>query len=108
MAAIKAHRLSDGTTIKVRTERTIAGTYYTEVPSRKRPGSQLMTLGDHMFLIMRSHIVPIRHPKYEYASTDKLGAELALLFFVDSAEGVIAEAAKDGLPVEDYYAKDGA
>lgn len=76
-----------------------------ELPSRKRPGGQLMRLGDHMFLIMRSHIVPIRHPDYEYASTDKAGAELALRFFVDSAEACIAESLREGYPIEDNYAK---
>ena len=106
MDANKGHRLSDGTTIKVRTERTIAGTYFTEVPSRKRKGATFMLLDHHMFLMFGKHIVPITNDAYRYAENDKAGAALALAFGVDSAEAVIAEAAKDGLPVEDYYAKD--
>jgi len=43
---------------------------------------------------------------HHYAADDKDGATRALAFCVDSAEDTIAEAAKDGLPVEDYYAKD--
>ena len=105
MTTGKAHTLTDGTTIKVRAERTIAGTYYTELPSRNRPGSQLMRLDDHMFLITRRNIVPIRHPSYEYAYTDKAGAELAMAFFVDSAESCIAESMREGYPIEDNYAK---
>jgi len=104
---MKTHTLTDGTTIKVRTERTIAGTVYTELPSRKRAGSQLMRLGDHMFLVMRTQLVPIRHPAYEYAGTDKAGADLALAFFVESAESCIAESLAQGYPIEDNYAKPG-
>ena len=106
MSTTKAHTLTDGTTIKVRTQRTIAGqAIYTELPSRKRSGSQLMRLGDHMFLVGRRHLVSISHPKHEYASTDKAGAELALAFFVDSAEACIAESLREGYPIEDNYAK---
>jgi len=47
-----------------------------------------------------------RRSRYALSITD--GRLKALAFCVDSAEAVIAEAAKDGLPVEDYYAKDGA
>lgn len=100
------HKLSDGTTIKVRTERTIAGTYFHEVPSRKRHGATLLRLDTHMFLVFSKDLVPIRHPDYAYASDDKVGAALALRFFVDSAEATIAHAEAEGIPVEDCYAKD--
>jgi len=109
MAALKnAHRLSDGTTISIKTTRTIAGTYFTEVPSRKRSGATFMLLDHHMFLIFGESIVPITNDRYTYAAGIKDGAAKALDFCVVGAESTIAEAAEDGLPVEDYYARDGA
>jgi len=106
-ASKNVHRLSDGTTVSIKTTRTIAGTYFTEVPSRKRKGATFMLLDHHMFLIFGENIVPITNDRYAYAEDDKDGAFKALTFCIDSAEGTIAEAAKDGMPVEDYYSKDG-
>lgn len=104
MSLTAPHTLSDGTTLRVRTVRTPAGTHYYEMPSRKRPtGSHLMRLDGPMFLVTTEQLIPIRHPDYSYASTDKIGAEVALRFFVDGAESCIKEAEKEGIPVEQMY-----
>ncbi len=96
--------LSDGTTMRVRTERTIAGTVYREIHSRKRPSyGSLMRLDGHMFLILEEQLVPVSHPEYAYADSDTAGAALALSFFADSAESCIAHAAAEGIPVDDCY-----
>ena len=107
MSTTKAHVLTDGTTIKVRTDRTIAGTYYTELPSRKRKGATFMLLVHSMFLLHGEMIIPIRHPDYEYAANDKDGAVKALAFCVESAEACITESLREGYPIEDNYAKPG-
>lgn len=95
--------LSDGTTVAIRVTRTIAGTVYDEVPSRKRPGAQLMRLDSSMLLVFGSQLVPISHPSYSYASTDEAGADVALAFCVEGAESCIVEAAKWDIPVEQCY-----
>ena len=97
--------LSDGTYIRVRVERTIAGTYFHEVPSRKRKASSMLRLGNHMFGLFgpRRDLVPIRHSDYEYARTDDEGARKALAFFAEGAESCIKEAEKEGIPVEHCY-----
>lgn len=103
VAPVKA-TLSDGTTITVRTATDLlGGNLYTEVPSRKRPGSALYRLDGRMFLLMRDRHVPIDHADYRYAATPKDGADVALRFFVEGAESCIAEAAREGLPVEAMY-----
>ena len=108
MAAVKAHRLSDGTTISIKVQTDLSGTaHYTEVPSRRRQGCTFLRIGHHMYLVIHGDMVRITTPKYVYAASVREGAAKALAFCVDSAETVIAEAAKDGLPVEDYYATDG-
>lgn len=103
MSLSKPHRLSDGTTVRVRTVRTIAGTYFEEVPSRTRKASTLYRLGTSMFVVFNGDLARITNPDYAYADDDKSGAALALRFFVDGAEACIAEAAKEGLPVEAMY-----
>ena len=103
-ATRKTHRLSDGTTMAVRTERTIAGTYYHEIHSRKRPSyGTLMRLDGSMFLVMRQRFVPISHPDYSYAADDKAGAAKALEFFIDSAEATISHAETEGISVDECY-----
>lgn len=105
---LNVHTLSDGTTIRVQVQRTIAGTFFHEVPSRKRKGNSMMLLGTQMFALFgpRQELIPVRHPDYSYASDDKEGAKKALAFFVDCAEGCIAEAEKEGIPVEKCYSLD--
>lgn len=98
-----AHRLSDGTTLAIRTDRGIAGTTFTEVPSRKRPAGTLMRIDRRMYLVLRKQLVPITHPDYEYAADDKQGAAKALAFFTDSAESCIQHAAEQGIDVADCY-----
>jgi hypothetical protein len=104
----KPHTLSDGTTISVRTQRTIAGTFFHEVPSRKRKASSLYLLDTQMFALFgpRQDMIPVRHPDYSYAKDDKEGARVALAMFVDGAEACIREAEKEGLPVERMYSTD--
>lgn len=100
----QVHKLSDGTTLKVVTHRTIAGTYFQEVPSRKRKASMLFRLESRMFLVFgNGQLIRITHNDYSYAASDREGAELALRFFAEGAEACIAEAAKEGLPVESMY-----
>jgi hypothetical protein len=102
------HKLSDGTTIRVQTQRTIAGTFFHEVPSRKRKANQMMLLGTQMFTIFgpRQDMIPVRHPDYSYARDDKEGARVALAMFVDVAESCIKHAAEEGIPVEQCYSTD--
>jgi hypothetical protein len=101
-------RLSDGTTIRVKVERTIAGTFFREIPSRKRKATSMMRLGHSMFAIVgpRQDLIPVRHPSYEYAASDDDGARKALAFFVECAESCIKEAEKEGIPVEQCYSTD--
>jgi hypothetical protein len=99
----KPHTLSDGTTIRIRTRRTLAGTVFEEVPSRKRNGATLMRLGNRMCLVFRKDLLPIENPDYSTATSDKAGAEVAMRFCVAGAESVIEHAASEGIPVEDCY-----
>jgi hypothetical protein len=101
-------KLSDNTTIRVKVQRTIAGTYFHEVPSRKRKPNSMMRLGNSMFALFgpRQDMIPVRHPEYEYAASDDDGARKALAFFVECAESCIKEAEKEGLPVEKMYSLD--
>lgn len=97
-------RLSDGTTLTIRTATDLlGGNLYTEVPSRKRPGGQMYRLDGHMFLLLRDQHVPVDHPDYRYAATARDGADVALRFFTEGAESCITEAAREGVPVEDMY-----
>lgn len=113
MTLSKPHKLSDGTTMRIRMRRTIAGTYFEEVHSlkgRQKFGS-LWRLDTAMFFIpggVDRDYVPgrITNPDYGYARDDKHGMEVALKFFVDSAEACIQEAAKEGLPVISMYRLD--
>jgi hypothetical protein len=100
--------LSDGTTVRVKVQRTIAGTYFHEVPSRKRKANSMMRLGTSMFAICgpRQDLVPVSNSKYDYAGSDDDGARKALAFFVECAEGCIKEAEKEGIPVEQCYSTD--
>ena len=106
MPATKPHRLSDGTTITIKTDRTIAGTYYYETPSRHRKGATFMRLERSMYLLTDGHIIPISHPDYAYAPDDKAGAAKALAFCVDSAEACITHAEEEGIPVDWCYTLD--
>lgn len=101
-------KLSDGTTIRVKVERTIAGTYFREVPSRKRKANSMMRLGNQMFTILgpRQDLIPVRHPNYDYASSDDAGARKALAMFVEVAESCIKHAEEEGIPVEQCYSTD--
>ena len=101
----ETHTLSDGTTIKVRSVKSIIGTEYREVPSRKRTAGTMLRIDSRMYMIFgpKQSLVPVRHPDYEYASTDAEGARKALAFFVEAAEGCIKEAAEQGIPVEQCY-----
>ena len=63
----------------------------------------MVRIDTHMYLVAGDHLVPITNDRFSYAATNTKGAAVALAFCVESAEGVIAEAAKDGLPVEEYY-----
>ncbi|MFF9649710.1 hypothetical protein [Streptomyces sp. NPDC014622] len=98
-------KLSDGTTVHVKVERTIAGTFFREVPSRKRKANSMMRIGNHMFAIVgpRQDLIPVRHPSYEYAASEDEGARKALAFFTECAEGCIKEAEKEGIHVEQCY-----
>jgi hypothetical protein len=110
MALSKPHKLSDGNTMRVRTRRTIAGTYFEEVHSLKdRPHQHsLWLLGTSMFLVMANTSEPqsISNPDYSYARDNKHGAEVAMRFFVDGAESCIEEARKEGLPTISMYRMD--
>jgi hypothetical protein len=113
MSLSKPHKLSDGNTMRVRTRRTIAGTYYEEVHSLKgRPHAcTLWRLGTAMFLIpggVDRDYTPgrITNPDYSYARDDKHGAEVAMRFFVDGAESCIEEARKECLPTIAMYRLD--
>ncbi|MCY0955823.1 hypothetical protein [Streptomyces sp. H27-H5] len=97
------HTLSDGTTLGIRVVGLIVGEEYLEVPSRKRKAGSLMRIDKSMYLMAAKNLVPIRHPDYSYAESRKAARELALRFFVQSAEGCIEEAAKEGIPVEQCY-----
>jgi hypothetical protein len=99
----KPHTLSDGTTIRIRTRRTLVGTVYEEVPSRKRKAVTFIRLGSRMCMVFGSDLLPIENPDYAYASSDASGAEKALRFCLDSAEATIKHAAEEGIPVEDCY-----
>ena len=101
----KIHKLSDGTTITVRTVRGIIGTEFQEVPSRKRKANTMIRIDSRMYCLIgpRKDMIPVRHPEYSYAGSDAEGARKALAFFVECAEGCIAEAAKEGIPVEQCY-----
>lgn len=102
---MKIHTLSDGTTIKVKVIRELVGTRFVEIASRKRTTTTIMRIDGPMYLVTREQLVPISHPSYGYASTDIKGAELALAFFVDSAESCIAHAAEEGIDVSECYSK---
>lgn len=100
----KPHVLSDGTTIRIKTRRTIAGTFYDEIPSRKRNRVTFMRLANHMFIVVNGKdLFRITNPNYEYAGTDADGAAAALRFCVDSAESVIEHARQEGISVQDCY-----
>lgn len=103
MGLTKAHTLSDGTTLRVRIRTSIAGTFFTEVPSWERKTSTMMRLDTRMFILAAKHLVGITHPDYSYAEDDKAGAEIAMKFFVECAESCIAEALKEGIPVAAMY-----
>jgi hypothetical protein len=104
MALTKPHTLSDGTTIRVRSSRGLVGTELTEVPSRKRPvTSSILWMDGGMYFMLRGSMHRITHPEYSSATSEKEAVAKALAFYVESAEGCIAEAAKEGLPVEDMY-----
>lgn len=99
------HTLSDGTTIKIRSVKSIIGTEYQEVPSRKRKAGTMLRIDGRMYMIFgpKKALVPVRHPDYEYASTDAEGARKALAFFVEAAEACIKHAAEERIPVERCY-----
>ncbi|MER6382116.1 hypothetical protein ACWDBD_38770 [Streptomyces sp. NPDC001118] len=101
-------KLSDGTFIRVKVEQTIAGTYFHEVPSRKRKANSMMRLGNSMFMIAgpRQAVIPVRHPDYDYAASDDDGARKALAMFVEVAESCIKHAEQEGIPVEACYSTD--
>ncbi len=104
MALSKVHTLSDGTTLRVRSARGPIGTELTEVPSRKRPAtSSILWMDGGMYFQIRGQMHRISNDKYRYAETEKEAIEKALAFYVESAEGCIAEAAKEGLHVESMY-----
>ncbi|PPT14834.1 hypothetical protein [Streptomyces cinnamoneus] len=95
--------LTDGTTLKIRIERGIAGTVFREVPSRQRPAGSLMRIGTAMHLVTRSHLTPIVPDRWASAADDAEGAEIALAFFTESAEACIEHASAEGIPVEQCY-----
>ncbi|MEW1547544.1 hypothetical protein [Streptomyces tsukubensis] len=99
------HTLSDGTTIRVQSVKTIIGTEYREVPSRKRKANKMLRMDGRMYAAFgpKETLIPVRHPDYAYASTDADGARKALAFFVECAEGCIKQAAQEGIPVEQCY-----
>lgn len=97
------HTLSDGTTLGIRVVPLIMGEEYREVPSRKRRAGALVRIDTSMYLVAAKNLVPIRHPDYSFAGNRKAARELALRFFVESAEGCIEEAAREGIPVEQCY-----
>jgi hypothetical protein len=104
MASTKVHKLSDGTTLRVRTTRILIGTQLTEVPSRKRPAGSLLWMDGGMYVLTgNKNMHKITNPDYSYASTEAEAARLALAFFVDSAEATIKHATEEGIPVEDCY-----
>lgn len=99
----KPHTLSDGTTLSVKATRTLIGTRLTEVPSRKRPAGSLLWDDGRMYLLTRNGgMVKISHPDYAYADA-KHAVEVALAFFIDSAEASIKHAAEEGISVEECY-----
>jgi hypothetical protein len=100
-----AHTLSDGTTISVKVVRGIVGTEYREVPSRKRKANTMLRIDNRMYALFgpKQAMIPVRHPDYEYASTEAEGARKALAFFVEGAEACIKHAAEEGISVEDCY-----
>lgn len=106
--ALKPHRLSDGTTINVRSIKGLIGTEYREVPSRKRKAGVMMRIDNRMYVILgpRKSLVPVRHPDYGYAGSDTEGARVALALFVEAAEGCIKHAQEEGIPVEQCYSID--
>ncbi|MFI8815703.1 MULTISPECIES: hypothetical protein [unclassified Streptomyces] len=97
--------LSDGTTVRVKVERATIGTHFHEVPSRKRKANSMLRMGNSMFAVVgpRQDLIPVRHPDYEYASTDDEGARKALAFFVECAESCIKEAKRERISVEQCY-----
>lgn len=96
--------LSNGDVITVKTERSIAGTYYREQVDRGRTTGTLMRLDGPMFYVPADGaLIKIRNDKFAWAETDEKGAELALAFFVEGAESCIAEAEKEGIALEDCY-----
>lgn len=103
MAKATIHTLSDGTTLRVCVVRGIVGTEFREVPSRKRKAGSLMRIDNRMYLVCGKSLVPCTNPDFEYARDDKQGAELAMKFFVEAAESCIAEAKREGIPVERCY-----
>ena len=105
MSKKNIHTLSDGTTITVRSVKGIIGTEYREVPSRKRKAGAMLRIDGRMYAIFgpRQDLIPVRHPDYEYASSDAEGARKALAFFAEAAEGCIKHAEEEGIPVEQCY-----
>ncbi|MFG3223288.1 hypothetical protein ACGF07_00710 [Kitasatospora sp. NPDC048194] len=95
--------LTDGTTLKIRTERGITGTVYREIPSRQRPAGSLMRIGNTMHLVTRGYLTPIVPDRWSRAADDKEGAAIALAFFTESAEACIEHAKAEGIPVEQCY-----
>lgn len=99
------HTLSDGTTIRVSMSKSIIGTEYREIPSRKRKANTMLLMDGKMFAVFgpKKALIPVRHPDYQHASSDAEGARKALAFFVECAEGCIKEAKREGIPVEQCY-----
>ena len=103
MAKPVTHKLTDGTTITIRAQSTILGPRFVEVPSRKRNACAFQLIDGHMYLELRSDLVRITHPDYEYAASSSEGARKALAFCADSAESCIAHAAAEGIDVSECY-----
>jgi hypothetical protein len=105
----KVHTLSDGSTYTVRVVRGLAATEYvvrhSVIPTA---GGVLMRLDGPMYLTGMGQkpaaLIKIRHPEYEYASTEADGARIALAFFSDSYESTLRHAEEEGIPVRDCYA----
>lgn len=97
--------LSDRTTIRVKVERTIIGTYFHEIPSRKRKANTMIRIGHQMYSVIgpRQSLIPVSHPEYSVAYSDDAAARIALAMFVEVAESCIKHAEEEGIPVEQCY-----